>query len=65
MNELNEQGPAFRHEGEPLSRFRTFGHFGPAYEVVSIRGGVAHIKVVESGEELDYPMPRLLDDPEA
>lgn len=46
--------------------FRTFGEYGPLYEVVSkVSDSHVHIRVVESGEELDYSVEKALSDPEA
>ena len=46
--------------------FRTFGEYGPLYEVVSkVNESEVHIRVVESGEELDYSVEKALEDPEA
>lgn len=52
-----------------VGTFRRFGNHGPVYEVVSIRAGqtgtnvLALIRVVESGEELDYSIREIMDDP--
>jgi hypothetical protein len=54
-----------------VGQFRTFGSFGPAYEVLGIspqnKNGkqTVHIKVLTSGEEVDYPVEQALADPEA
>ena len=49
-----------------VGTFRRFGSGGPVYEVLAIRNdGTALIRVVESGEELDYPIAKILDDEEA
>ena len=52
-------------EGAPLAgQFRRFGEFGPAYEVVRVASAThAAIRVVYSGEELDYSFERLRQDP--
>jgi len=52
-----------------LGTWRRFGPIGPTYEIV----GFAHpddngnarmrIRVVESGEEVDYRLTEILDDP--
>ena len=45
-------------------QFRRFGEFGPAYEVVRlVSSSHAAIRVVYSGEQLDYSLDRLLQDP--
>lgn len=52
-----------------VGTFRRFGPYGPCYEIVSVPTGhtgtdvVALIRVVESGEELDYPIRDIIDDP--
>lgn len=54
-----------------VGSFRTFGRLGPVYEVLSAIEPVAgnnvllRIRVLESGEELDYPLATALDDPAA
>jgi hypothetical protein len=49
-----------------VGTFRTFGSEGPAYEVTATAGPIkVHVRVLESGEELDYPVERALTDPEA
>ena len=55
----------------PVGKIKTFGANGPKYEIT----GSGHasnegewlvpIRVIESGEELDYRYSRLLLDPEA
>ncbi len=54
-----------------VGTFRTFGIFGPAYEILQINEPASgpnvtvRIRVVESGEQLDYPLSDTLDDPQA
>jgi hypothetical protein len=49
-----------------LGAFRRFQSGGPVYEVVAIKDErTATIRVVESGEELEYPIDKVLDDDEA
>ena len=64
MSGVNEEGTPFKGK-VPDQRFRRFGPFGPAYEVVAVFGENVRVRVVESGEELDYPRERYLQDPEA
>jgi hypothetical protein len=55
----------------PIGKIKTFGTLGPKYEIM----GSGHpaengdwlvpIRVVESGEELDYRYSRLILDPDA
>ena len=45
-------------------QFRRFGEAGPAYEILRLTGADhAAIRVVYSGEQLDYRLDRLLADP--
>jgi hypothetical protein len=49
-----------------VGTFRRFGDEGPVYEVIAIADGrhAAVIRVVESGEELEYPLEKVADDDE-
>ena len=67
-------GPGFAEDkGAPyalpqdlIGVLKTFGEFGPAYEVLRIIDETeAWIIVPESGEELAYPISEILKDPEA
>mgnify|MGYP003390109240 CR=1 FL=1 len=52
-----------------IGSFRTFGRLGPTYEVLELAepktgtNVMLRIRVVESGELLDYPLNVILDDP--
>jgi hypothetical protein len=52
-----------------LGSFRTFGRLGPVYEILDIAGPETgadvnvRIRVIESGEELEYPLAAAMDDP--
>ena len=52
-----------------VGSLRTFGPHGPAYEVLSVSGPSAGanvklvIRVVTSGETLDYPLSDAMSDP--
>ncbi|HWA22166.1 MAG TPA: hypothetical protein VG735_07220 [Caulobacterales bacterium] len=50
-----------------LKSFHRFGAEGPIYEVLGVGATpkTVRIRVVESGEELDYRLDRALADPEA
>jgi len=50
-----------------LSHFQQFGEYGPVYEILECdeARSLVRIRVLHSGEELDYPMDRALEDPEA
>jgi hypothetical protein len=55
-----------RTADELIGTYRTFGADGPAYQVLSKRDGqTVRVRVLESGEEVDYPVPQALADPEA
>lgn len=63
MPQVEEQGRAF--SGAAAPRYRRFGPLGPVYEVEQIKGQVARVRVIETGEALDYPVERLEQDPAA
>jgi hypothetical protein len=66
MNGLNEDAAAFRRTHPAFAgsaRFRSFGELGPVYEVLWTTASTARVRLVESGEELDYRLDRALDDP--
>jgi hypothetical protein len=52
-----------------FGRWRRFGLYGPVYEIIehnprpSERGPVVRVRVVETGEELDYRLESLIGDP--
>ncbi len=49
-----------------VGQVRRFGDHGPAYEVVGVASPTAvDIAVIESGEQLSYPVSDLLADPMA
>lgn len=49
-----------------VGSFRTFGEFGPTYQVVSlVNGHQVHVVIVQTGEELDYPVEQAMNDPES
>jgi len=51
--------------------WRRFGEVGPVYEIIGIRGtapdgaALMRVRVVETGEEIDYPLRDVLTDPHA
>ena len=52
----------------PIGVIKTFGETGPMYEVLGPaplgrKGQMIAIRVVLSGEELDYPLADMLEDP--
>ena len=52
-----------------IGNFRRFGPHGPVYEVIGVGEKLAdgdwemRIRMPESGEEADYPLSHLLQDP--
>jgi hypothetical protein len=47
---------------------RQFGPLGPVYEIIDVARSAQQeprmrIRVIESGEELDYPLSNILEDP--
>ena len=53
-----------RAAAELVGTFRSFGEYGPTYQVVStVNGQKVHVVVVQTGEELDYPVEQALQDP--
>lgn len=45
-----------------IGSFYKFGELGVVYEVIGIDNSKARIRVVESGEELDYPIEKISTD---
>jgi hypothetical protein len=63
LNTMNTVAPTTK---DLIGTYRTFGPYGPLYKVVGKVGdNRVHVIVIESGEELDYPIDRALEDPEA
>jgi hypothetical protein len=55
-----------RTAADLVGTYRTFGPEGPAYQVLrTLDGQTVRVRVVETGEELDYPAQQALDDPDA
>lgn len=49
-----------------VGSYRSFGEFGPVYQVTGrVNGQKVHVVVVETGEELDYPIDQAIQDPAA
>ena len=50
---------------ELIGTVRRFGPQGVLYEVLELIGGdKARIRVIETGEELDYPIAKVMRDPD-
>ena len=68
MNSVREEPQEFRRtppDFDGLARCRRFGELGPVCEVLWTTDAFAHVRLVESGEELDYRLDRALEDPRA
>jgi hypothetical protein len=54
-----------------IGQFRTFGPFGPAYQVLdSVKQDakgewLLRVQILETGEETEYPYAQAANDPEA
>lgn len=49
-----------------VGSFRTFGAYGPVYQVLRpVNGQKVHVVVVQTGEEIDYPVDQAAQDPVA
>jgi hypothetical protein len=48
------------------TEFRQFGKWGPAYKPCKmVKPGIVKVRVLETGEEINYPLEHLLQDPKA
>jgi len=59
---------ASRVSADLVGSFRTFGEYGVLYEVIAIEEDdpdMAQIVVVETGEQIRYPVQQLMGDPVA
>ena len=56
-------------QGQLVGTWRRFGAVGPVYEIIGAGGDLPggdrmmRVRVVESGEELDYRLSEIVDDP--
>jgi len=61
--------PLFRGPETLLGTWRRFGLVGPVYEIISLGREMAdgdrlmRVRVIETGEELDYRFSDIMDDP--
>jgi hypothetical protein len=52
--------------GQLVGQIRRLGDHGPAYEIVSVDdAGNAVIEVIESGEQVKFPIAEVIEDPMA
>ena len=55
----------------PIGQIKSFGEFGPKYEVLELRrllsdsDWMVGIRLVETGEEIEYRYSHMMKDPEA
>lgn len=61
--------PNLPHPADLVGTWRRFGLLGPVYEIICMGNTLPNgdvmmrVRVVESGEELDYRFADILDDP--
>jgi hypothetical protein len=49
-----------------VGQIRRLGEYGPAYEIMSVdEAGNVVIEVIESGEQVKFPIAEVLEDPMA
>jgi hypothetical protein len=49
-----------------IGQIRRLGEYGPAYEIMSVdNAGTVVIEVIESGEQVKFPIAEVLEDPMA
>ena len=49
-----------------VGSFKRFGPYGVAYEIIKVDDDrLATVRVIESGETLEYPIRKILADPAA
>ena len=71
MADVQSEKAALLERLKLVGTWRRFGVFGPVYEIVgagaALAGGDQHmrVRVVETGEELDYRVAEILADPVA
>ncbi len=69
MDQAYSDSPRMPVPANLVGTWRRFGAVGPVYEIIragdELPGGdcLMRIRVVESGEEIDYRLTEILDDP--
>jgi hypothetical protein len=69
MADIDTQSESIFQLAKLVGTWRRFGVAGPVYEIISagkeLTGGerLMRVRVVESGEELDYRLAEILADP--
>ncbi len=67
--EIRSDAPRLPHPQALIGTWRRFGAAGPVYEIVGIGRELAEgdcemrVRLVETGEEVDYRFTDILDDP--
>jgi hypothetical protein len=69
MADIQSERATLLEPSKLIGTWRRFGVFGPVYEIIGAGGDLAggdqlmRVRVVETGEELDYRLTEILDDP--
>jgi hypothetical protein len=69
MEQVHSDGGTLPKPVNLVGTWRRFGAVGPVYEIIGIghelSGGdrLMRVRVVETGEEVDYRLTEILDDP--
>jgi hypothetical protein len=69
MADIQSEKAMFLEPSKLVGTWRRFGLYGPVYEIIGggkeSAGGdqLVRVRVVETGEELDYRLAEILDDP--
>ena len=69
VNQMHLETPTAARPGNLVGTWRRFGSFGPVYEIVGLGEDRSdgdrwmRIRVLETGEELDYRLADVLGDP--
>ncbi len=65
MNGVAEEAAEFRRDDAfaGVARFRSFGEFGPVYEVLRVEGLKAVVELVQTGEQVSVDVADVLADP--
>lgn len=66
MQQIQTPSASTTPPGAAIGTVRRFGPHGVLYEVLQVNGTEsARIRVIETGEELSYPIAKLIRDPDA
>jgi hypothetical protein len=70
MTKLYKETAQLSQPASLLGTWRRFGAAGPVYEIIGTGHGLPdgdclmRVRVVETGEEVDYRLAEILDDPQ-